>query len=76
LNERARPILARRQPIGTPVNLPQPPVHQHMQAPNLAAGSGVLFSFGGGGNRAAGLYAPSDEGMWSGLLRAQRNFWP
>jgi hypothetical protein len=51
-------------------------IHQHMQAPNPATGSGVTYSFGGGGNRAGALYAPADEGMWSGLLRVQRNFWP
>jgi len=45
-------------------------IHQHMDAGKVA------LNFGGGGNRAAGLYAPSDEGMWSGLLRVQRNFWP
>jgi hypothetical protein len=49
-------------------------IHQHMQAPNGV--SGVLFNFGGGGNRPAGLYAPADEGVVSGLLRVQRNFWP
>jgi porin-like protein len=38
--------------------------------------SKVLFNFGGGGNRAAGLYVPSDEGVVSGLVRVQRNFWP
>jgi hypothetical protein len=38
--------------------------------------SKVAFSFGGGGNRAAGLYAPSDEGVFSGMFRVQRNFWP
>jgi hypothetical protein len=36
----------------------------------------VLLNFGGGGNRAAGLYSPADEGVWSGMLRVQRNFWP
>jgi hypothetical protein len=51
-------------------------IHQNMQAPNPAAGTGVLFNFGGGGNRAAGLYQPSDENIVSGLLRVQRNFWP
>jgi hypothetical protein len=44
-------------------------LHQNMD-PNQ-----ILFNFGGGGNRAAGLYTPSDEGMWTGLLRVQRNFW-
>jgi hypothetical protein len=38
--------------------------------------SKVAFNFGGGGNRAAGLYAPSDEDIVSGLVRIQRNFWP
>jgi len=51
-------------------------IHQHMQAPNPAAGSGVLYNFGGGGNRPAGLYAPSDEQVVSGMFRVQRNFWP
>jgi Porin subfamily len=51
-------------------------IHQHMQAANPATGTGVLFNFGGGGNRAAGFYSPSDEGVWSGMLRVQRNFWP
>ena len=36
----------------------------------------VLFNFGGAGNRAAGLYVPSDEGVVSGMVRVQRNFWP
>jgi hypothetical protein len=45
-------------------------IHQHMDPGKVA------LNFGGGGNRAAGLYAPSDEGMVSGLLRVQRNFWP
>jgi hypothetical protein len=45
-------------------------IHQNMDP------SQVLFNFGGGGNRAAGLYAPSDEGVVSGMLRVQRNFWP
>jgi hypothetical protein len=34
------------------------------------------MNFGGGGNRAAGLYVPSDEATVSGLVRVQRNFWP
>jgi len=51
-------------------------IHQHMQAPNPAAGTGVLFNYGGGGNRAAGFYAPSDEQVVSGMFRVQRNFWP
>ena len=45
-------------------------IHQNMD-PNR-----VFFNFGGGGNRAAGLYSPADEGVWSGLVRVQRNFWP
>jgi hypothetical protein len=45
-------------------------IHQHMDPGK------VLLNYGGGGNRAAGLYSPSDEGMVSGLLRVQRNFWP
>jgi hypothetical protein len=51
-------------------------IHQHMEAANPAAARGVLFNFGGAGNRAAGLYIPSDEGVWSGMVRVQRNFWP
>jgi hypothetical protein len=38
--------------------------------------SKIMFNFGGGGNRAAGFYSPSDEGVWSGMLRVQRNFYP
>jgi porin-like protein len=38
--------------------------------------SKVAFNFGGAGNRPAGLYAPSDEGVFSGMFRVQRNFWP
>jgi hypothetical protein len=38
--------------------------------------SKVAFNFGGGGNRAAGLYAPSNEGVYSAMFRVQRNFWP
>jgi hypothetical protein len=34
------------------------------------------LSFGGSGGRAAGLYTPSSEGVWSGVFRVQRNFWP
>ena len=45
-------------------------LHQNMDP------SQVLLNFGGGGNRAAGLYLPSDEAVWSGLVRVQRNFWP
>jgi len=36
----------------------------------------VLLNYGGAGNRPAGLYVPSDEGVVSGVLRVQRNFWP
>jgi hypothetical protein len=36
----------------------------------------VLLNFGGAGGRPAGLYTPSDEGIWSGMVRVQRNFWP
>jgi hypothetical protein len=49
-------------------------IHQHMAAPSGVGG--VLFNFGGAGNRAAGLYAPSDESVVSGMFRVQRNFWP
>jgi hypothetical protein len=45
-------------------------IHQNMDP------SQVLLNFGGGGNRPAGLYTPSDEGVWSGMLRVQRNFYP
>jgi hypothetical protein len=34
------------------------------------------LNFAGAGGRAAGLYAPSSENVWSGILRLQRNFWP
>jgi hypothetical protein len=43
---------------------------------NAAAGRGVLLNFAGAGGRAAGLYAPSSEEVWSGVFRVQRNFWP
>ena len=36
----------------------------------------VRLSFPGAGGRAAGLYTPSSENVWSGILRFQRNFWP
>jgi hypothetical protein len=36
----------------------------------------ILMNSGGGGGRAAGLYAPANEGVLQGLLRVQRNFWP
>jgi hypothetical protein len=36
----------------------------------------VAFNFAGAGGRAAGLYAPSSENVFSGLFRIQRNFWP
>jgi hypothetical protein len=42
---------------------------------NFDPGS-VRLNFGGAGGRPAGLYTPSDEGVWSGMLRVQRNFWP
>jgi hypothetical protein len=45
-------------------------IHQNMDP------SKVVFNFGGGGNRAAGFYSPSDEGVVSGMFRVQRNFWP
>jgi Porin subfamily len=34
------------------------------------------LNFGGAGGRAPGLYAPSNEAVWSGIFRWQRNFWP
>jgi porin-like protein len=36
----------------------------------------VAYNFAGAGGRAPGLYAPSSENTWSGILRFQRNFWP
>ena len=45
-------------------------LHQNMDP------SQVLINFGGGGNRAAGLYSPSDWNVVSGMFRVQRNFWP
>ena len=47
-----------------------------MRRPNPALARGVLLNFGGAGGRAAGLYSPSSEEVWSGILRWQRNFWP
>jgi hypothetical protein len=38
--------------------------------------SQVLLNFGGGGARAAGLYVPRDQDVWSGIVRIQRNFYP
>jgi hypothetical protein len=34
------------------------------------------INFAGGGGRAAGLYVPGDQDIWSALFRWQRNFWP
>jgi hypothetical protein len=36
----------------------------------------VAYNFAGSGGRAVGLYAPSSENVFSGILRFQRNFWP
>jgi Porin subfamily len=36
----------------------------------------VALNFAGAGGRPGGLYAPSSENTWSGILRFQRNFWP
>jgi hypothetical protein len=36
----------------------------------------VRLNFGGAGGRVAGLYVPSDQEVWSGIFRVQRNFWP
>ena len=36
----------------------------------------VGLNFAGAGGRAPGLYAPSSENVFSGILRFQRNFWP
>jgi hypothetical protein len=44
-------------------------IHQNMDP------SRVLFNFGGGGARPAGLYAADDEQVVSGMIRVQRNFW-
>jgi hypothetical protein len=58
--------------------------------PNLDIGVEIVYSkietnfdpnttrlnFAGGGGRAAGLYTPSSEEVWSGVFRVQRNFWP
>ena len=46
------------------------------EAANPAAARGVLLNFGGAGGRAGGLYNPSSEEVWSGMMRWQRNFWP
>jgi hypothetical protein len=51
-------------------------LEQKHEQPNAAAGRGVLLNFGGSGGRAAGLYTPADQDVWSGILRWQRNFWP
>ncbi|MBV9428119.1 MAG: porin, partial [Bradyrhizobiaceae bacterium] len=45
-------------------------IHQNMDPSKIA------LNFGGGGNRAAGFYSPSDENVVSGMFRVQRNFWP
>jgi hypothetical protein len=44
-------------------------IHQNMDP------SRVVFNFGGGGARPAGLYRPSDEDVVTGMVRIQRNFW-
>jgi hypothetical protein len=36
----------------------------------------VALNFAGAGGRPVGLYAPSDQDVFSGLFRIQRNFWP
>ena len=36
----------------------------------------VVLNFAGAGGRPAGVYFPSSEGVWSWLVRLQRNFWP
>jgi Porin subfamily len=51
-------------------------IRQHMAAANPAAATGVLFNFGGSGNRAGGLYVPDDQSVVSGMFRIQRNFYP
>ena len=43
---------------------------QHMD-PNL-----IRWNFGGAGARPGGLYIPANEGVWSGMFRVQRNFYP
>jgi Porin subfamily len=45
-------------------------IHQNMD-PSL-----IRLNFAGAGARPNGLYTPSDEGVWSGMMRVQRNFWP
>jgi hypothetical protein len=49
-------------------------IEQNMQPANPAAPTGVLFNFGGGGSRAAGLYVPQDQSTWSGVVRFQYHF--
>jgi len=39
-------------------------------------GTGNFLSFAGSGGRPSGVYTPSSEGVWSGMVRVQRNFWP
>jgi len=36
----------------------------------------AVFNFAGSGGRPVGIYLPSSEGVWSSILRMQRNFWP
>ncbi len=44
---------------------------------NTDMDSGLIrYNFGGSGTRPAGLYAPSNEANWVGMLRVQRNFYP
>jgi hypothetical protein len=45
-------------------------IHQNMDPTK------IVFNYGGGGDRPAGFYSPSDEQVVSGMFRVQRNFWP
>lgn len=36
----------------------------------------IRTAWWGGAGRPAGNYVPSNEGVWSGMFRVQRNFWP
>ena len=38
--------------------------------------SGGLYTFAGSGGRPGGTYTVGDIGIWSGMIRVQRNFWP
>jgi Porin subfamily len=36
----------------------------------------IRYNFAGSGTRPAGLYVPANEGVWNGMIRIQRNFYP